>query len=305
MTERWQRELMKLRGVQAPQDLWERVKVGPGPETLPMRSRARLAAAVIGLAGFLAAAVLVWMVFAPSRGTPTALHGSDTLTVPPVGETEPVFLADGHPVFVVHHEDGAVSVIDAFSTHVPWGIHELVGWCPSSRTFDEPEHGARFNEFGTYLTGPAATDLVTYRIFVVRGEPRRVRVIGPKPAASRGSGSTAAVAGPVCQSLSDLVAISVDPSLAWQEPADAVAAAPEGWIAVQGILRLRAGESARLCPDVEGGQCRSGATVEGIDAGGLLDTAGLHVYTERDLWLARVEAGHLVDLTRTLQSERA
>jgi hypothetical protein len=64
---------------------------------------------------FMVATVLLVVVFAPWRsGVP--ISGFDVFKVPRVGGVVAANLPDGRPVFVVHHEDGTVSVVDAFST---------------------------------------------------------------------------------------------------------------------------------------------------------------------------------------------
>jgi hypothetical protein len=116
----------------------------------------------VALGVFLMAIVLLVVVFAPWRSGVQPISGSDVLQVPSVGGVVAANLPDGRPVFVVHHEDGPVSVVDAFSTHVTYGIGKLAGWCSSSRTFEDPFHGSKWDEFGDYALGPAPTGLVTY-----------------------------------------------------------------------------------------------------------------------------------------------
>jgi hypothetical protein len=80
---------------------------------------------------------------------------SSIIAIPPAGEVSAAQLEDGHPVFVVHHADGEVSVLDAFSTHVPSGIYKMVAWCPEARIFTDLVHGARYDEWGKRTGGPA------------------------------------------------------------------------------------------------------------------------------------------------------
>ena len=77
-----------------------------------------------------------------SIGDAVPIAGSQQVRVPALGDAAAVFLADGRPVFIVHHEDGTVSVVDAFSTHTPFGVGTLVGWCAATRTFDDLQHGS-------------------------------------------------------------------------------------------------------------------------------------------------------------------
>jgi hypothetical protein len=131
MDDRSQRELTKLRGGELPDDLWDRVMEGPRLAPLAPRGRSRVTAAVVAFAVFGLAAFFLWRAFAETAVTQPA--GSDVVTVPPRGETSAVYLADGRPVFVVHHEDGTVSVADGFSSHRAWGVEALNVWCPTTR----------------------------------------------------------------------------------------------------------------------------------------------------------------------------
>lgn len=81
------------------------------------------------------------------------------LDVPPVGDTAAEHLVDGHPVFVVHHRDGEVSVIDAVSSHLRDDSPHLVGWCPGTRQFEELDHGGVYSEHGVPVAGPTDGDL--------------------------------------------------------------------------------------------------------------------------------------------------
>lgn len=115
------------------------------------------------------------------------------LSVPDVGETDASFLDDGHPVFVVHDVDGTIHVVEAVSTHI---VEDQMGWCPSSRTIDDVFHGARWDAKGRYVSGPAPTNLGTYR-FEVSDEGSEVTVLAyvePSPRSESPDG----MAGPDC-----------------------------------------------------------------------------------------------------------
>lgn len=249
---------------------------------------------------FLAAIILLLVVFAPWRNGVQPLSGSDVLDVPPLGGAVAAYLADGRPVFVVHHEDGTVGVVDAFSTHVTFGIGKLVGWCPSSRTFEDPFHGSKWDEFGDYALGPAPVGLETYKISVVSGLQNHVHVDGPIPSHPRGFLTRPfQPAGPFCQTISRMVLPDVlrDAS---SSPADVIAAAPLEWVAVRGILLATAGQPARLCAPVADGACIDGAPVSGVDVTGLVSVLrgpGTAVTIEGP-WIAQVRRGTLVQLTR-------
>ena len=122
MDDRYRRELTKLHHGEPPADLWDRALEGPRLAPLGPSPRSRVTAAIVAFAVFGLAAGLLWRAFAESGDQPA---GSSQITVPPRGETSAVFLDDGRPVFVVHHEDGTVSVVDGFSSHRAWGVEEF------------------------------------------------------------------------------------------------------------------------------------------------------------------------------------
>lgn len=85
-----------------------------------------------------------------------------SLPLPPAGEVRSELLADGTPVWVVRHDDGTVSVLDAVSAHRPYGIGHLVAWCESKQRFDDPAYGSAYAEDGRKVAGPAPTGLDAY-----------------------------------------------------------------------------------------------------------------------------------------------
>jgi Rieske [2Fe-2S] domain len=284
-----------------PPDVWpevERRGARPPHEGVTSRLRhvgvALLALAIAGAGIFLALRAFV----SPGQpAAPSGLSGSDVVDLPGKGETAPAFLADGHPVFVVHHEDGNVGVVDAFSTHRPWGVEELIGWCPSSRTFDEPEHGAKFNEYGQYVAGPAAADLARYEVERIGN---RVRVGSAIVPTTRSENPRVGFQGELCGGTGAPITLHPIPrSAVFASPAEAVQAGPEGWIALRGVLFVRRGESALLCATDEQGSCTSPAVVEGIHSEAWLDFLDRSQVSFDSEWIARVEGGHLTSLTRT------
>ena len=281
-------------------DLWRRIETGEPRGVRPPEPRSRMLVAVLALAIAGAGIFLALRALVLSPGQPAApsgLSGSDVVDVPAIGETAPAFLADGHPVFVVHHEDDTVGVVDAFSTHRPWGVEELVGWCPSSRTFDEPEHGAKFNEYGQYLAGPAAADLARYE---VERMGSRVRVGSAIVPATRSDTPRVGFEGEPCEGTGAPVTLhSIPHSAVFASPAEAVRSRPEGWIALRGTLLVRGEEPALLCATVEEGLCAWPAVVEGIDSKAWLDFLDTPEVTIDNEWIARVQGGHLANLTRT------
>jgi len=87
MTERWERELSKLRAEEPPGEVWERVRRGPSGDAPPPR-RERLVAGVVALAVFAAAGGFAWNALRPAgtgqpprpKTSPTS-HGATLLVV--------------------------------------------------------------------------------------------------------------------------------------------------------------------------------------------------------------------------------
>ncbi len=305
MTERWQREVAKLHRAELPGDLWERITEGPRLEPPPPRHPSRVIVAATALVLFVAAAALLWIVFTPFRMTVKTLAGSDVLPVPGRGETSPVFLGDGRPVFVVHHEDGTVSVVDAFSPHRAWGFEEPVEWCPTTRQFVEWAHEAHFNEYGTWVSaGPAPSGLATFAFQVVErdaaGDPASIRVGAMQAPDPGGSAPITDPSRPPFCPGAEPVTFTVDASTVWESPAAAVAAQPEGWIAVRGTLSVASDGFVQLCSALGGERCQDGAVVRGIDGVGLMVNVLQKYpgtgYEEPHVWLGQVRGGVLDDL---------
>src|SRR3954447_10210317 len=123
MDERWQRELTRLRNAPPPPgDLWERVEGGP---RLPDTSGPDIGRALtISIAVIVTTAViaLAWIVLRPLRGEERTPGAVRLPHLPPLRQVAPGSLDDGRPVFLVRRDRAPVEVIDAFSSHVPWGL---------------------------------------------------------------------------------------------------------------------------------------------------------------------------------------
>lgn len=159
-------------------------------------------------------------------------------------------LADGTRVYVVRHADGTVTVLDAVSTHRPFGAGKQIGWCRGAG-FEDPFHGSRWDERGVYVFGPAASDLPYYRVRP-HGEGFVVGERVDRPA--RGHGRPG---GAVC----DPSASPPSAPVVWDGPGggedrtyDSVADLPEGRLArFTGVLFLEL-TGGRLC-DADGSPC--------------------------------------------------
>ncbi len=302
MSERWQRELTKLRQApELPVDLWDRARTGPRMKEARIPRRTRAATIAVALAVTIPVLALAWIALRPLRGVEIAPGGLGVVDVPPMGQVASANLADGRPVYVVHHADGTVEVIDGYSTHVPWGLAKLVAWCSTSRTFDDVFHGARWSESGTYISGPAPTGLATYETTI---QPDGRVLVGSRiPPASRPSpGDEVQADGPFCETSAKLEYPTL-PTKVSDSPADVVASAPAGWVAVRGSLIRGSSTGAELCTTLAPGnaECAHGAPAQGIDVRGLFgQDPGLVI---SGTFITRVRDGSLVDLTRVPEPE--
>jgi len=293
MDERWQRELTKLRNAPSPSDdLWGRIEDGsrlPDPGVSRTNRAVTIAVALVVTIGAIA---ILWIALRPLRGDERTPGSLGLLDVPPTGQVAPANLDDGRPVFVVHREDGTVAVIDAYSTHVPYGLAKLVAWCPSSRSFDDVFHGSRWNEDGAYLMGPGPTGLVTYQTTPEHDD--RV-LVGPAiPGTPRDTPHGLRTSGPYCTTAASYVLPTLATPVS-DSPAGTVAGTPSGWVAVRGTL-VWTSTGAELCAGREqDATCSDGATVRGLDTN---DIPPARPVVIAGTFIARVEGGTLVDLTR-------
>ena len=320
MDDRYRRELTKLHHGEPPADLWDRALEGPRLAPLGPSPRSRVTAAVVAFAVFGLAAGLLWRSFAELGAV--SRRGRTRSTVPPRGQTSAVFLDDGRPVFVVHHQDGTVSVVDAFSTHRAWGVEELNVWCPTTREFVEVAHEAHFDEYGTLTpdSGPAGRGgVATFAFSVVTsdaaGDPASIRIgqIQEPTTPGRNSGESAATVLPVGRYRSgsgdrphlrdrrlqrrerDGPGPSVGRRPDLDTPAEAVAAAPTGWVAIRSTLHVDPDGFVQLCAQVVDHECQGGVVVRGVDGMGLrLNVTRfdwVSGYEEPQVWLVQIHDG--------------
>jgi hypothetical protein len=258
--------------------------------------RGRLSVALTAVAAVLATgAIALWV---GGRQGPDG--ATRAVWQPPApGHVAAGFLDDGTPVLAVAHSDGSVTAIEAVSPHVAWGIKSLLGWCPSSRTFDDPFHGSRFDEYGRYLAGPAPTGLVRLGVRAIAGTPPRIQLgalAEPLPRSDGGS----APPGPFCSgpTLEEAGLLMPEVAASGLTPRGLVALAPpqgSRW-SVHAVLVAGTDVPTRLCAavPVEGG-CSAGAPVKGIARSLLPKGPALQI---PGVWLVLVQGEALADPIR-------
>jgi hypothetical protein len=281
--------------------------LGPPPSSSSPPRRAGIVAAarerpavlaIAALAVVLLGVVIVNALGGSGGSSVAPITGSQELRVPAIGAAAAAFLADGRPVFVVHHEDGTVSVVDAFSTHTPFGVGTLVEWCAASRTFDDIRHGSTFDEQGRYILGPAPTGLVTFEATELGTTPPTVRVGArqlPEPRTDVGS----PLSGSPCTSSAGTLSHRIGQEQITDPPSVALGGPPARWIAVAGVLVVTSDGGAKLCPASGGAAepaCDLGAPVAGVDGAGLLHGGSTYV-SDASTWLVRTDGATLTDLT--------
>lgn len=220
-----------------------------------------------------------------------------SLARPPAGQARADYLADGTPVWVIGHEDGAVDVLSAFDTHVPFNLGKMLWWCPTARGLENPNHGSRWDEYGVKIGGPAPAGLASWEVNV---QSSRVFLGAQRPAPPR----DAPVLGPPeserdwCTAPEESVMFhTFDGWRVWDSPSEAVEARPEGWILLEGeLLAALDGRSVLLCAFAG---CADAAVAANLEVpppnmdqefgplGGLR-------------FIARVRDGALVDVTRVV-----
>jgi hypothetical protein len=190
------------------------------------------------------------------------------LQAPPPGEAIAGFTESGIPFLVVRHADGTMTAVEAVSPHLATAdVRKILGWCSSSRTFDDPFHGARFDELGRYLSGPSPSGLLPLSFEVVTEEPLTFRLgerQSPIPRDEEGE----APAGPLCTDLETTPLVAPGIADGGLTPAELAAEPPSSpkvgarW-SVNATLVVRPGGDVLLCATYTDGACESGAPVTG------------------------------------------
>jgi hypothetical protein len=212
---------------------------------------------------------------------------------PTPGEVRPDYLSDGTPVWVIGHEDGSVDVLSGFDTHRPYNLGKILWWCPSARAFENPEHGSRYDEYGLRIGGPAPTGLPAYEI-VLSASRVGVGDLQRAPPPDAPHSGPAEPDRDWCTFPEDDVTFhTFDDWPIWESPTEAVAAAPEGWILLEGGLAIVDGQVS-LCALSGCDDAVRAANVPEPDPGMVIGP----LFGER--FIARVRDGVLTDLTRVM-----
>ncbi|MDQ2674657.1 MAG: hypothetical protein M3Y40_08365 [Chloroflexota bacterium] len=218
------------------------------------------------------------------------------LEIPERGEVRPDYLSDETPVWVVGHEDGSVSVLSGFDTHRPSGIGKVLWWCGQADAFENPEHGAKYDEYGFYIGGPAPSGLPAYSATVEDGDVI-VGELQTPPAQDERHVGPPEVDRDWCNEPDDeRTWHTFDGWEAWDSPTAAVEAAPDGWILLEGRLALRDG-AVVVCGSTGCNDAVVAANIDPTDAerefGPLFG----------DRFIAQVHDGELVGVTRVTPSD--
>lgn len=215
---------------------------------------------------------------------------------PSPGEVRPDYLPDGTPIWVVGHDNGDVSVLSGFDTHIPFGLNKLLWWCEKADGFENPEHGSKYDEYGLKIGGPAPHGLRSYEL----NDDGRItlgRFRGGMPPDTPHSGP------PVqnrtwCTGFDDGTTWHTFTGWeTWDSPTAAVEAQPTGWILLSGQLVAVAGE-VRFC-SLAG--CEDSVHVTNVTMPPNPDMEFGPFEGER--FIARVSEGGLDDLTRVAPGE--
>ena len=216
------------------------------------------------------------------------------LQAPSPGEAIAGFTESGIPFLVVRHSDGTLTAVEAVSPHLATGdVRKLLGWCVSSRTFDDKFHGARFDEFGRYVSGPSPSGLVPLSVEVVTGEPPTFRLGDRLPALPR-DGSGQMPTGPLCMDLEATPLVAPDIAESGLTPEELAASSPtigSRW-SIEGTLLVSPGGEAWLCASYVDDICEAGAPVTGPIV------EGEDELVVEGTWFVIVQDGQLVDPIR-------
>jgi len=216
---------------------------------------------------------------------------------PAPGGVSANYLPDGTPIWVITHKDGLTEILSGFDTRVAFGIHELLWWCPTSRSLEDPFDGSRYDEHGVKYGGPAPKSLPGW-IAIVQGGDALVGPARPVPPIRLGAGLVTEEP-PLPQPCVDTDRVTVHTFNGWQiweSPRELLAAAPTGWVLAEGQLQV-VGDSVRFCSI---GGCDDSAQVGDVS----LPPASLAPLTKEwpdRVWMLRVRNRQFTDLTRIIR----
>ncbi|MGZ8564266.1 MAG: hypothetical protein ACXWWU_11680 [Candidatus Limnocylindria bacterium] len=159
-----------------------------------------------------------------------------SLARPGPGEVRPDHLPDGTPVWVIGHGDGSADVLLGFDSHRPWGLGKMLWWCETAHALDNPHHGSKWDEYGVKIGGPAPEGLRSYEV-QADGEQLLIGDLRTAPPLTVPAAGPPAADREWCLGNDATVDYHrFEGWRVWDSPADAVAAAPEGWILLEGEL---------------------------------------------------------------------
>jgi hypothetical protein len=259
------------------------------------RGNPRLLAAlalVLGAAGLLVGAILG----RPAGGyTPPVPAAMDLAGVQP-GAPLTVYLSDGAPAFLVEHDDGTYDLVSAFDAHRPFGYGQMVWWCPRAQAFENPDTGAKYDEYGVKFAGPAPEGLVSWPI-TPQGQLAMVGPARTPPPIGTPYVGVAPQYRTFCAGDDPVVFHTFDGWKAWDSPSSLLAAHPDGWALVDGEVTPTA-DGMVLCALTGCADSAAAPATEPMPS----EVAAMWPSPTRR-WLVRVEGRQLVDVTRTINPE--
>ena len=228
------------------------------------------------------------------RGEPAEPLGR--LELPTPGELRADYLADGTPVWVVRHENGDVSVLSGFDTHRPSGVGKILWWCHRADAFENPEHGAKYDEYGLRIGGPAPTGLPSYSAMIEGSHVVVGKLLAAPPPDARHTGPAEHEREWCFEPEHERIVHTFEGWQAWDSPTAAVGTAPSGWILLEGQLALRDG-GVVLCGARAG--CADAVQAANIDP---TDAERQFGPLFGDRFIAQVVDGELTGVTRVTPS---
>jgi hypothetical protein len=215
-----------------------------------------------------------------------------TVQRPAPGEARADHLADGTPIWVIGHNDGTVTVLSGFDTHVPTGVRKLLWWCPRARALEDPRHGSKWDEFGARMGGPAPAPLPRWQT-----SPRGSRlVVGDAQPGTNGPQNEPT--GPPCVGEDPVIFHEFAGWDVWSSPGAAVIAGENGWFLLDGRLVPQPDGTVWLCA-LTG--CGDSVPVDWIRAPDP-EVRALDPWPDTR-YLARLRDGRLIDLAQIIRRD--